>query len=901
MASFSGSVQFGTHDGFWELTGGTPTNFTNNVSTVNVLRGGPLENGFFLLFSGVTIPQGYVINSGSIYLNAGSTSVDSRLEIKIANTSSATVPTSYANISSMPRISGIFWNSSATLGAAHTPLITTHLQSIFNRSDWQSGNNILFYIEASGTSASCSSKSFYAYEIADTRKPTLYIDYTPVVTTPISGNCTLFTMNGCYQSVWPSGDSTLTPNSGYVRNSLGGTGLYGYVDDSVWSSDIDYIRVRTSGVNSIPYIVYSDFNSSTGLYKLQQYITSSNYLNTLLTYPSTSGIELVNINEIEENVLFSVDAITNNYIKKYDLNSNVTTDILDLGAITIFGMCIDYRNQKLYFHSYTDLYKSDLNGSNIELVLSLSLPNHMIECTYDQKLARVYFTIYDTPKTKVYYIDNNLNIVPASYVSLNDEPESFEINTVCGRISTVDSATKNGRLYNFDNSTGIISVNDSTFIAASGTTKSIIDNATNSLVYSDDGLVFKRKNLSTRLVSTVGPSGYGIVDFDFPRGLTKQVIDFELQDFSTNIGLSDFGMFSDVKVLAKGQNALDVSYIKPEILARNNQKIWYGDYGNYGVYVSGGVTTDTIGELTSIINRTYNTRVDWNESRLRLNVYTATSSGVISLFDIYSTQVDANCSGVATAGSPSSGTCDFTMFVLPSGVDNNVSLYQLGTISSSGSIDLFLPSVLPTTSGLALYINSNNYIINSYMNLNVYAGTIYQASGNMDFFMWSTTNSGLYNTSPLFTKVDELTGTPTSNMNLSLLGSSSDYSTSNMNLYLRSDTPNLNTSTTFFLANSVSGINSGVYMYMCGPVGSSGWFPFSGGSINSMSLFLGRDAESIAWGLPFTVNGPIQASSVLTPFYVYGGYSGVNDNCTLVMPSSAMPVNNSLTLYTNGF
>lgn len=231
-----------------------------------------------------------------------------------------------------------------------------------------------------------------------------------------------------------------------------------------------------------------------------------------------------------------------------------------------------------------------------------------------------------------------------------------------------------------------------------------------------------------------------------------------------------------------------------------------GYYGELKIY-SATVKLDVFCENESANNGidlyTEGGSLVYNNTTLFLNnIY---SSGLIPLF---------------VQGTPGSGNSNTTLFISAA-----------TDVGSSGN------SLYP--SGLRLYINGIG-AIEANMNLYTKASSKPYTSGNMNFFLWSTANSGLYTTTPLMLYSNSWE--PQQVMPTFIEGANAFDITSNMNLFLENDTE-LNNSVNFMILGP-SGINDDLNLYIggYGPSTSSGWIPAN----SNMNLYMARDYDSIA-------------------------------------------------------
>jgi len=181
VISVQKNVAASLHDGYWQLSGPTPIVFDNTGGNMSVQYSSPNTYGSFICFSGISIPNGAIIQSGGLILyneNTTTSSPPTQLKIRAYNSGSAIPPTSYVQASGQPKTSPIYWNMSNTLlGYVNTPELTSIIQSVINRSDWTSNNNLMFYIEPSGDTTTTQLASFRTFNFGAPYIPQLNINW----------------------------------------------------------------------------------------------------------------------------------------------------------------------------------------------------------------------------------------------------------------------------------------------------------------------------------------------------------------------------------------------------------------------------------------------------------------------------------------------------------------------------------------------------------------------------------------------------------------------------------------------------------------------------------------------------------------------------------------------------
>lgn len=292
---------------------------------------------------------------------------------------------------------------------------------------------------------------------------------------------------------------------------------------------------------------------------------------------------------------------------------------------------------------------------------------------------------------------------------------------------------------------------------------------------------------------------------------------------------------------------------------------------------------------------------------------------------------------------------DSSFYVEPTGNVDGITLYTYGSLPSSGSITLFLGQdenvdslnlfvkanePVPVNDNISLYIlNGGSGTVTDYCTLYTEyvpeisgtlplyiegGGTDYRngtvplivcnqtetsslplfikaksgtsVTGNVGLSIYSSDNSGLFGSIPLLLLSDNFN----SYINLYVSNNDANSNIASLNLIVGNDTTS-NGTCTLFACNNNGLVESGVNFYIGGDGINDGAFVGTG----SMNLFINREYESIANGIPFNIAGPSGIISSV-PFVTSGG-NIVNNNCTLVLPISLGIPSGYITLFNHGF
>jgi hypothetical protein len=418
MSTFNAQVNDGIFDGYWKTSHPSFVDFDNTGTTMGI--GDVDSDGWlydcFIIFSGVSIPQGSTIASGYLTLTYQSATSNSDSHIaQCVNQDNVVPPTSSATANALPLTTQqVSWSNNSTgTGLPHqTSDITTIVQPVINRGGWTTGNHLGFVLTIP-TPATHQAK-LYTFENGS-GIPTLTLFYGPAPSsTPLNSNFPMFIGQTCFASIYPSGDNGMAP-SGFLKNSDNGSGnLYSYINTDPNSSltDLTYLHTNGSGVANVPYIVYSETDIA-GNNTLNKYDQALNQKTVLLNYPPNSGIVPVRLDVVNEFVYFGVQTYGGSapQLRRYDLNTGVDSQI-SIPSLSISDMAFDYYNKKIYFTDSYGLYRCNSDGSLLESLYSAAAGTTINSLKEDLVNQRVYFnvTTVTPPATRLLFYDINSNL-----------------------------------------------------------------------------------------------------------------------------------------------------------------------------------------------------------------------------------------------------------------------------------------------------------------------------------------------------------------------------------------------------------------------------------------------------------------------------------------------------------
>lgn len=151
----------------------------------------------WILFASPTIPYGSTISSAHLNIRAFQTKDTTTVNATLyfADTSSPSLPTSAGEANAIPLTSGANWSAIPTWTAQtwyESPDIASALQSVVNRSDYYTGNNLLLVIRDNGSSANAFRNGVGGCAAASGYEAELHIEYTPPADVLMSGTVSRF-------------------------------------------------------------------------------------------------------------------------------------------------------------------------------------------------------------------------------------------------------------------------------------------------------------------------------------------------------------------------------------------------------------------------------------------------------------------------------------------------------------------------------------------------------------------------------------------------------------------------------------------------------------------------------------------------------------------------------------
>jgi hypothetical protein len=132
-----------------------------------------------------------------------------------------------------------------------------------------------------------------------------------------------------------------------------------------------------------------------------------------------------------------------------------------------------------------------------------------------------------------------------------------------------------------------------------------------------------------------------------------------------------------------------------------------------------------------------------------------------------------------------------------------------------------------------------------------------------------------------------------SKLNLTIAAPDVGETIRNMNLVVNGEPHTAIASTTLFLRNTQSGVQTSIPLIITAPGVMSGGLPFN----SNMNLSLMRDPTAM---IPMYIMGPGNPSSGTATMYVTGAYTTVS-GISLVVPATHAAILDGTSLYSHGF
>lgn len=317
-----------------------------------------------------------------------------------------------------------------------------------------------------------------------------------------------------------------------------------------------------------------------------------------------------------------------------------------------------------------------------------------------------------------------------------------------------------------------------------------------------------------------------------------------------------------------------------------------------GLYELGGVYANSGLDLYTTAMDSKNSGIDlytlsYEVAASSIPLYTSSHESLSSGLDLYTLSHDIiNSSVPLYTVNYETVNSGIDLYTIGHGVQNSsINLYTVSSASDFSGLDLYTNSHIQVNSGVDLY-TEGSITENSNMPLFIEA-TVYDQSGNIPLFIWSTSESGKFSTLPLYLQVSDNSGTY-STMPLFLDGVTSETLNTTMPLFLSNSTFETK-SLELFLKNAYSSGEKSLNLKIRGLGGLDGGVPLGG----NMPLFMSRDSEGAERGIPLYLQTNSGENKSLNLFISGGTWE--NKTLNLVIPSTYELKNSGIDLQINGF
>lgn len=147
MAIITKKVDASNQDGHYNSADGN--NFNNSDASYNLGNQFGVFFSAFILFEGILVDQGVVINSANLSLPAGYSFGTVKINIFGNDVDDVDAPVNGADLVNLVRTSSFYTNVITTWSGNMVFDITNVIQEILDRAGWISGNNVLILIDIS--------------------------------------------------------------------------------------------------------------------------------------------------------------------------------------------------------------------------------------------------------------------------------------------------------------------------------------------------------------------------------------------------------------------------------------------------------------------------------------------------------------------------------------------------------------------------------------------------------------------------------------------------------------------------------------------------------------------------------------------------------------------------------
>lgn len=726
--------------------------------------------------------------------------------------------------------------------------------------------------------------------------------------TTITASFNLYISTICAAGLRPSGDFAQYP-SGHWFNLVGGSGNYwsNVNTDPDWQvTDNDYITTIQSGfIDRTNRIYYTTSNSSGNLnakyYDLLGASSGTVVNNIVGTFLHSKECTTYDIENSPINLVSRMDG---NLPSARTIISNINSTFTSYNC---YDIVYDRKNKRvLYIFGTTggsiDIWSIAPDGISTVLLTSIAMTNiDSIKANIDYRSNKLQLLLHSSTA----FFATHYQILWVDLTSPTNVT-SFPASTTATVNSIVDFSfdNRNSNYYiDYFTYTGTYNseyIPSGTF-AAGGFATTLpynsfcmkADGWKQNVFYTSGNTLFQSSLSGTSITNKyVDSNGINSISFDGPEFYAS--IDFPLTQLPPGFGTTNvLEQVTNAYVTLTAQENFDFSNVYAKIIKQDQTVLWenYPESCAQFPQASGKMKLN-IGYTGSVINTNFNSLNDWNNSLLRLEVFSLNDNQPSGNFRIYNAQVNAFCSGTTPTGTSISGS--FTLFCRSAGpASGSFPLYIPGQ-TSNGTCPLFIDGGALASGTFPLYISGA--FPNSSLPLCMLGPQVSSGSSffNLFAFSLSSTRSGIFNDFNLYLAGDQ---SPNSSLPLYILNTEGKFSSGNLPLSLIGGIGGVNGSLSLYINNLYSASGFPLYTFgqgsgTLGPLGPYGGVPYA----QSIPLYIKR--PNIVGVLPLCVFNQQQNNTLNLYTFSANPASG---QIPLVIPNTFGSGTNQMNLYTSGY
>jgi len=728
-------------------------------------------------------------------------------------------------------------------------------------------------------------------------------------TSAVAGFFPLYINTGCAAGPRPSGDMAQYP-SGHWFNFIGGSGNYwsNVNTDPNWQvTDNDYITTVQSGfIDRTNKIYYTSFNATSGFFDIKYYDINAASGGTFVQNTSATNL----LWHTKECSIFDLEGSSNNLVSRMEGGYQSPKTVIPaftsfFPTYTAFDIVYDRKNKKiLYIFAVSgniNIYTSNPDGTSLILILSIPESN------------------VDSIKANIDYRSNKLQILFHTSTGLGATRYQIIWMDLTSLATTFFTASNTGSVnsladFSYDNKNSNYYVDYFTF---TGTYNSeyissgnfALGNPATSLPFNDfnmkvdgwrqnvyftSGTTLRQSSVSGTSITTklTDTNGISCLSFDGPEYYSN--IDFALDQLPPGFGTTSvLQQVTNAYVTLTAQENFDFSNVYAKVIKRDQTVLWenYPESCAQFPQASGKIKLD-IGLTGSVVNTNFNTLNDWNNSLLRLEIFSLNDNQPSGNFRIYNVQFNAFCSGTVPVGTSVTGS--FPLFCKGVGATSGSFPLYIPGQTSNAMFPLFIDGGALASGTFPLYISGA--FPNATLPLCMLGPQVSSGNTSLPLFTYSlsSTRSGLFNDFNLYINGDQSSN---SSVPLYILNGEGKFSSGNIPLSLTGSVGSVNQSLNLYINSPYSASGFPLYTFgqgsgTLGPLGPYGGVPYA----QTIPLYIKR--PNIVGVLPLVLFN--QEKNNTLNLYTTGA-NPASGSLSLAVPNVFGSGTNSMNLYVSGW